>query len=241
MSEAKPTATVGGYKIAINASGEFDRKPSAFRNWIKADGSTPFQPERDRYHLYVSLACPWAHRTLIVRHLKGLEGVLPCTVVDWFLGAEGWTFTDKKPKCTLDVVNGCSRLMELYLKTDPEYTGRSTVPVLWDKKTKQIVNNESSEIIRMLNCEFNEFCATEEQKKLDLYPAELRHQIDEINEWVYPGLNNGVYRSGFAHTQEAYDKAVRDVFQTLIDWRKSLARADTSVVTDLQRPMCEPL
>ncbi|XP_069139213.1 glutathionyl-hydroquinone reductase YqjG-like [Argopecten irradians] len=181
----------------------------------KADGSSGFPSEAGRYHLYVSLACPWAHRTLIVRKLKGLEDVISCDVVDWFMDGHGWSFTNKKQDCTLDTVNGCSRMREVYHKANPDYGGRITVPVLWDKQKKTIVNNESSEIIRMLNTEFNAFCTTVEQRKLDLYPENLRKEIDALNEWIYPMINNGVYRSGFARAQEAYDVAVREVFQGL--------------------------
>ena len=170
----------------INQKGEFVRTPSSFRNWVTADGSSGFAAEPNRYHLYVSLACPWAHRTLVVRKLKGLEDVISFTVVDWFLGEEGWSFTDSKPKCTLDTLNGCRLLREVYQISEPGYTGRVTVPVLWDKQTRKVVNNESSEIIRMLNKEFNAFCATEEQKKLDLYPDQLKEKIEELNGWIYP-------------------------------------------------------
>lgn len=170
----------------ISKKGEFVRTQSVFRNWVTADRSSEFVAEGDRYHLYVSLACPWAHRTLITRKLKGLENAISYTVVDWFLGTEGWTFTDSKPKCTLDTLNSCQTLREVYRIAVPGYSGKVTVPVLWDKKKKTIVNNESSEIIRMLNKEFNAFCATEEQKKLDLYPAELQEKIEELNGWIYP-------------------------------------------------------
>ncbi|XP_069139308.1 glutathionyl-hydroquinone reductase YqjG-like [Argopecten irradians] len=205
------------YKAALSSKGEFVRWDSAFREWITetADGSSGFPSEAGRYHLYVSLACPWAHRTLIVRKLKGLEDVISCDVVDWFLDGEGWSFTDKKPNCTLDTVNGCSRLREVYRIARQDYDGRVTVPVLWDKQKKTVVNNESSEIIRMLNSEFSAFCATKEQQSLDLYPTTLQKDIDSVNEWVYPMINNGVYRSGFATAQEAYDVAVREVFQGL--------------------------
>ncbi|XP_021369355.1 uncharacterized protein LOC110460647 [Mizuhopecten yessoensis] len=203
------------FKIPNSAKGEFVRNKSVFREWITADGSSGYKSESGRYHLYVSLACPWAHRTLIVRKLKGLEQAISYDVVDWFLDGEGWSLTDKKPNCTLDTVNGCSRMRDIYLKANPDYANRITVPVLWDKQKKTIVNNESSEIIRMLNSEFNDFCASEKQRKLDCYPESLRKEIDEVNEWIYPMINNGVYRSGFATSQEAYDVAVREVFKGL--------------------------
>lgn len=174
------------WSTSINKKGEFVRVPSVFRNWVTADGSSGFAAEPNRYHLYVSLACPWANRTLIARKLKGLEDVISYTVVDWFLGAEGWTFTDSKPKCSLDALNGCQTLRQVYRIADPEYSGRVSVPVLWDKQRKTVVNNESSEILRMLNKEFNAFCATEEQKKIDLYPAPLQEKIEELNGWIYP-------------------------------------------------------
>ncbi|XP_076444790.1 glutathionyl-hydroquinone reductase YqjG-like [Babylonia areolata] len=210
-----PNAPKQSWRSSINDKGEYARKPSAFRNWISADGSSGFKAEAGRYHLYVSLACPWAHRTLIVRKLKGLEDVISVTVVDWMLGEGGWSFTDSKPKCTLDTVNNCKFLKEVYLKANPEYNANITVPCLWDKQKQTIVNNESSEIIRMFNKEFNAFCKTEEQRKLDFYPEGLRDKIDAVNEWVYPQINNGVYRSGFARSQEAYNTAVTELFDGL--------------------------
>lgn len=181
MSDKSPD-----WSTSINKKGEFVRVPSVFRNWVTADGSSGFAAEPNRYHLYVSLACPWANRTLIARKLKGLEDVISYTVVDWFLGDEGWTFTDSKPKCSLDALNGCQTLRQVYRIADPEYSGRVSVPVLWDKQRKTVVNNESSEILRMLNKEFNAFCATEEQKKIDLFPAPLQEKIEELNGWIYP-------------------------------------------------------
>lgn len=200
----------------INKKGEFVRKDSVFRNFVTADGSSGFKAEEDRYHLYVSLACPWAHRVLIVRALKGLEHVLPYTVVDWYLDfSTGWKFNEKVRGCSADTVNNATYLRELYEKSTKDFGGKVTVPVLWDKKTSQIVNNESSEIIRMLNTEFNQFCKTEAHRKLNLYPEHLHQEIDSLNEWIYPQINNGVYRSGFATTQEAYEAAVHEVFDGL--------------------------
>lgn len=201
--------------MPMNAKGEFVRTPSSFRNWITADGSSGFPAEANRYHLYVSLACPWACRTLMARKLKGLENVISYTVVDWLMLEDGWVFTDSKPRCSLDTVNNCKKLREVYKLADSEYSGRITVPVLWDKTKSTIVSNESSEILRMLNSEFNDFCATEGQKKLDLYPKHLQAKIEELNGWIYTSINNGVYRAGMAQTQEAYDKGVRDVFEGL--------------------------
>eukprot|EP00118_Oscarella_pearsei_P025284 m.307915 g.307915 ORF g.307915 m.307915 type:complete len:344 (+) comp43019_c0_seq1:194-1225(+) len=198
-----------------NSKGEFHRRPSSFRNWVSNEAGSEFAPEADRYHLYVSLACPWAHRTLIVRKLKGLEGLIPVTVVDWLTIPDGWTFTDAKPKCTAEPYYGFSHLKELYQKASPDYDGRFTVPVLWDRKKETICNNESSEIIRMFNTEFNAFSATDHQRQLDLYPTDLRAKIDETNGWIYDTINNGVYKTGFATTQEAYDKNVKTLFENL--------------------------
>ena len=168
-----------------NDKGEFIRKSSSFRNWIKKGDANGFPPESGRYHLYVSYACPWAHRTLIVRKLKGLEGVISVDVVDYLMGEKGWAFSPSKPGCTADTVNGFPHLREVYSLADSSYEGRITVPVLFDKEKKVIVNNESSEIIRMLNSEFNEFSASSEQAALDLYPTELQKEIDSLNEWIY--------------------------------------------------------
>ena len=159
--------------------------PSTFRSWIRADGSSTFRPESGRYHLYVSLACPYAHRTIILRKLKGLEDVISLDIVDFTREEEGWRFNPEAPGCTPDTVNGFKFLRDIYFQSDPNYSGRFTVPVLYDKKTCKIVNNESSEIIRMLNSEFNEFCSTQEQRELDLYPASLRKKIDDVNEWIF--------------------------------------------------------
>jgi putative glutathione S-transferase len=194
--------------------GEFVRQQSAFRNWVRADGSTDFAPEAGRYHLYVSLACPWASRAIIYRKLKGLEDAIPMTVVDPVRDAKGWRFLDDEP----DPVNGFEYLSQAYLQTDPDFSDRVTVPLLWDTKTGRAVNNESSEIIRMLNSEFDEFA---KHPELDLYPEELREEIDGINERVYNSVNNGVYRAGFATTQEAYEEAFDELFDTL-DWLDGL-------------------
>jgi putative glutathione S-transferase len=208
-----------------NQTGEFVRKPSSFRmNWISGDGSTGFKAEAGRYHLYVSYACPWAHRTLITRQVKGLSDVISVNVVDYLMGDKGWRFNPEVEGATPDTVYGCSFMREIYFKVEPNYEGRFTVPVLFDKQKGTIVSNESSEIIRMLNSEFNAFCATDEARALDLYPANLKKEIDEINEWIYPGINNGVYRAGFATTQFHYDKAVREVFAALDRVEEILSR-----------------
>ncbi len=208
--------------VTSKADGKFVRKQSQFRNWITPDG-TPgptgdggFLPERDRYHLYVSLACPWAHRTLIFRKLKKLEDVISVTVVDWFMGDGGWVFSDRDG-ASADPILGASNLWEVYVAADPHYNGRVTVPVLWDKKTGTIVSNESSEIIRMFNSAFDELG----DSNLDFYPKALRAEIDSINERVYHTVNNGVYKSGFATSQEAYEEAFGELFGSL-DWLDDL-------------------
>ena len=179
---------------------------SIFRNWIKPDSEFP--PEKDRYHLYVSYACPWAHRTLIVRALKGLQDVISYSPVEFLLGPGGWNFSSELP----DPINGFEWLRQVYEQTDAAYDGNYTVPVLYDKKNKRIVNNESSEIIRMLNDQFNHLA---KNPSLDLYPEALRSQIDELNTWIYPNINNGVYRCGFAQSQEAYNQAFDGLFEHL--------------------------
>ncbi len=204
--------------------GRFERSKSQFRHWVTPDGSAGptgaegFEAEAGRYHLYVSLACPWAHRTLIVRRLKGLEEMIGLSVVNAFMGSEGWTF-EPGPGVIADTVNGKQRLHEIYTLADPEYSGRVTVPVLWDKKTQTIVNNESAEIMRMFNSAFDELGAG----PMDLYAEPLRAEIDALNAFIYPNVNNGVYRAGFATSQAAYDEAVADVFAALDDLDKRLA------------------
>ena len=200
------------------SKGRFVRSEAQFRNWITADGSAGpsgkggFKAEPDRYHLYVSLACPWAHRTLIFRKLKGLEAMLPLSAVNSYMGAEGWSF-DPGPGVIPDSINNAKRIYEVYLAADPNFSGRATVPILWDKKQNTIVSNESAEIIRMLNSAFNDIGATGP----DYCPESLRKEIDEINDRVYHTVNNGVYKSGFATTQEAYEEACSALFETL-DW-----------------------
>ena len=196
--------------------GRFVRSASQFRNWVTADGSAGpsgtggFKAEAGRYHLYVSLACPWAHRTLIFRALKKLEDVISVSVVDYLMAEEGWTLTGKGG-ATPDHLYGAKRLYEIYTRADPHYSGRVTVPVLWDKQQQTIVSNESAEIIRMLNTAFNEFG----DASLDFYPEELRSEIDALNDFIYPNINNGVYRAGFATAQDAYEEAYNNVFDAL--------------------------
>ena len=207
-----------------STGGRFVRKDAIFRNWVTADGTAGpsgedgFKVEPDRYHLYVSLACPWAHRTLIFRKLKKLENLISVSIVDPVMGSEGWVFSDY-PGSVPDNVNNKKRLYEVYLLAKPNFSGRVTVPVLWDKQRKTIVNNESSEIIRMLNSAFNSFTEARD----DYYPKELRAQIDEINALVYPHINNGVYRTGFATTQEAYEEAFQELFKALEAVEQKLA------------------
>jgi len=196
----------------IRSDGEFVRRDAVFRDWIERKSGARFFAQPGRYHLYVSLACPWAHRTLIVRQLKGLDQVISCDVTDWFLPERGWTFFAQSAGATLDRVNGVEHLRDLYERISPGYRGSVTVPTLWDRQEGTVVNNESSEIIRMLNSEFDEFAGRPE---IDLYPVPLREEIDSINSWVYPLINNGVYRSGFARSQEAYERASRGVFEGL--------------------------
>ncbi|WP_024852031.1 glutathione S-transferase family protein [Hydrogenovibrio kuenenii] len=201
------------------SKGEFKRLESVFRHWITPDGSPGisgeggFEAEAGRYHLYVSLACPWAHRALIMRKLKGLEEMISVSVVNSFMNDEdGWTF-DEGPGVVPDTVNHKRLLHELYTLAKPDFTGVASVPLLWDKKRNTAVNNESSEIIRMFNSAFDDVGAREG----DYYPALLREEIDAVNQRVYDTLNNGVYRAGFATKQKAYDRAVTEVFNTL-DW-----------------------
>ena len=191
-----------------STGGAFERKASAFREAVREGPGARFAPAAGRYHLYVSYACPWASRALVVRALKGLEGAIGVTTVDAFMGENGWTFSPENP----DPLYGLRYLYELYTKADPDYTGRVTVPVLWDTVEQTIVNNESSEIIRQLNGAFNGF---DTRPDLDLYPEPLRPEIDRWNDRIYPAVNNGVYRAGFATTQAAYDEGVRALFAAL--------------------------
>ncbi|GAM65826.1 glutathione S-transferase [Vibrio ishigakensis] len=188
-----------------SSGGKFVREDAGFRNWVENKADAEFQPESGRYHLYVSLACPWAHRTLIFRRIKGLEEHISVSVVSPDMLGQGWEFDSPEP------LFGFTHMHQVYTKAKSDYTGRVTVPVLWDKKTNTIVSNESSEIIRMFNSEFNELTGNHD----DYYPEALRSQIDEWNDYVYPNINNGVYRSGFATTQEAYEEAFENLFAAL--------------------------
>jgi putative glutathione S-transferase len=205
------------------SGGRFERSESVFRNWITSDGSSGFKAESGRYHLYVSLACPWAHRTLIFRKLKRLESHVSLSVVDWLMGENGWVFSDRRGAIP-DSVNNAQFLYQVYAKARPSYSGRVTVPVLWDRERGTIVNNESSEIIRMFNTAFNRLPGV--NADLDLNPDLLCVHIDHINAIVYDNVNNGVYKAGFATTQNAYEDAVKALFQTLddLEWRLSRQR-----------------
>jgi len=201
---------------ATDADGGFVRQPAQFRNWITADGRTDptgergFPAEAGRYHLYVALICPWASRTLLVRKLRRLEDVISVSVVEPVQTDQGWRFGDY-PGADRDTLNGATYLHEIYTRANPSYTGRATVPALWDKQRQTIVNNESADIVRMLNGAFADFS----DNRIDLYPPDLRVEIDALNEPIYRKLNNGVYRAGFATTQRTYEDAFRDVFEML--------------------------
>ena len=206
-------------------NGRFERKAPSFRNWITADGSAGpsgtggFKAEPNRYHLYVSLACPWAHRTMIYRQLKGLDTMISMSVVNAFMGDEGWTF-EPGDGVIGDPIHQATRMHQIYTAAMPDYTGRVTVPVIWDKHTHTIVSNESPEIIRMFNSAFDGVGAIAG----DFCPPELLAEIDELNEFIYPNINNGVYRAGFATTQIAYNDAVADVFNSLDTLETRLAK-----------------
>lgn len=201
-------------KMKPEQDGSFKRPSSTFRSFIAANSM--FEPEAGRYHLYVSYACPWATRTLIMRKLKGLENIVSFSVVSPRMGPQGWPFAniDSFPGATSDTLNKANHIKDLYFKARPDYNAKFSVPVLWDKKLNTIVNNESSEIIRMFNAAFNHLLPAD-KAALDLYPEELRSEIDQLNEWIYPNINDGVYRAGFATAQGAYESAVNDVFNAL--------------------------
>ncbi len=200
--------TTEGYRS--DEKGGFKRDSTAFRNRITADGSSGFPAVAGRYHLYVSLACPWAHRTLILRKLKGLEDAISVSVVDPYMGDDGWFFSDY-PGSTRDHVNGSAFLWQVYVKAQPDISGRVTVPILWDKERGTIVNNESREIVRMLDTEFDAVA----KNRVTLYPEALGSCVDQAIDAMYESVNNGVYRAGFAFTQQAYDAAVSELFAAL--------------------------
>lgn len=230
-----------------STGGRFVRTNAVFRNWVTADGSPGptgeggFAAESGRYHLYVSLACPWAHRTLIMRRLKGLEAMIGVSVVHWRMLENGWTFEDG-PGVIPDSIHSARYLHQVYTAAKPDYSGRVTVPVLWDKTKGTIVSNESAEIIRMMNQAFDGIGA----KPGDYYPEDLRPEIDSLNARIYDQVNNGVYKAGFATTQQAYEEAVRPLFEALdtLDERLSsrrylcgdrLTEADIRLFTTLVR------
>jgi putative glutathione S-transferase len=198
--------------------GRFVRDETTFHDFVTADGSSGFAAEAGRYHLYVSYACPWASRTVLVRKLRRLEDVISMSVVDPFMGGDGWQFSDA-PGTVPDIVNGARFLREIYVKAKPDYTGRVTVPVLWDKQAGSIVNNDSREIVRMLNREFAAFG----DRAVSFCPPELEADIDREISALYRPVNNGVYRAGFARTQEAYDEAVTELFEALDSYEQRLA------------------
>ncbi|WP_439858642.1 glutathione S-transferase family protein [Pseudomonas sp. MBLB4136] len=227
--------------------GQFKREKAQRRHWITADvapgpsGEGVFAAEAGRYHLYVSLACPWAHRTLILRRLKGLEALIDVSVVSWLMRDNGWTF-DPEHGSTGDALDGLEFLHQRYTADDPHYSGRVTVPLLWDKQQQCIVNNESAEIIRMFNSAFDDLTGN----TLDFYPPALRGEIDALNQRIYPAINNGVYRAGFATSQQAYEEAFDELFgelgrlDALLDQRRYLAgeyltEADWRLFTTLIR------
>jgi len=206
--------------------GKFVRKQSSFRNWVTADGSAGptgvggFKAEPNRYHLYISHACPWANRTMIFRAIKGLEQMISVSVVHWYMDKDGWTF-EPGAGVIADLIHGAEFMWQIYVAAQKDYNGRVTVPVLWDKKTNSIVSNESSEIIRMFNSAFDDVGAASE----DFYPIHLHDEIDELNRRIYSAVNNGVYKSGFATSQSAYEEAVFALFETL-DWlEKKLSKS----------------
>ncbi|KAJ5337972.1 Glutathione S-transferase/chloride channel C-terminal [Penicillium brevicompactum] len=240
------SAKITDWVNPADKSGEFKRQTSVFRNWISREAGAQFPPEKGRYHLYVSYACPWAHRTLITRKLKGLEDFISFSSVHWHLGEHGESQYYHSPGDQMLIYSGWrfatadekipgentipdplhpdfTHIRQVYFSNNPDYTGRFTVPVLFDKKTKLIVSNESAEIIRMLYSEFDDLLP-EQFKKVDLFPKALQADIDASNEWIYNDVNNGVYKSGFATTQEAYEKAVTTLFSSLDKVEAHLAK-----------------
>ena len=204
---------------ATNDDGEFERQETTFRDRVRDDPDARFQPEAGRYHLYVSSACPWAHRTLLVRSLKGLTDAISVDVVDPYRDDDGWQFTPEKEGCTPDTANGSDYLREVYVAADPDANCRVTVPVLWDTEEETIVNNESREILRMFYTAFDDVA----ERDVDLCPEGYREEVDRIIDEVYEPINNGVYRAGFAGSQTAYDRAVSELFDALAHWDEVLA------------------
>ena len=207
------------YEPSTDESGAFDRVETSFRDWIRDDPDARFQPEADRYHLYVARNCPWAHGAALTRRLAGLTDAVSMDVLDPWREDEGWEFSPEKDGCTRDTVNGCSYLRDVYTKADPSFTGRVTVPVLWDTHEDTIVNNESIDVMKMFATAFDDVG----DDGRDLYPVEERDEIDRIIDAIYDPINNGVYRAGLASSQDAYDDAVTDVFEALDHWDDVLA------------------
>ena len=203
---------------STNENGEFDRQETSFRDRVEADPDAKHPAEAGRYHLYISHACPWAHRTMVTRALRGLEDVISVDVVDPYRESDGWEVAPEKEGCTPDSIHGSEYLREVYTAADPEYTGRVTVPVLWDRVEETIVNNESAEIMRMLDTAFAEFGCENA-----LYPEGYHEDVDRVIEAIYEPINNGVYRTGFAGTQEAYEEALTDLFEALSGWEGVLS------------------
>ena len=215
-------------------SGEFQRQEDAFREWISNDGSTPYPAEADRYHLYVSLACPWASRTIIFRKLKGLEDTIGMTIVDPFRDEKGWAFRDPERSRSgsalnkldqfesTDPINRFRYLSEAYAATDPKFDGRVTVPVLWDKETKRIVNNCEDDICPIFNSVFNEFA---KNKDIDFFPKDIEAERIKLSEFLYDNINNGVYRAGFATRQRAYEVSCKKLFDALDEIEKRLSKS----------------
>ncbi len=199
--------------------GQFQRMPTLFHHWITADGASGFPAASGRYHLYISLGCPWAHRTALLWKLKGLENTIGLSIVDPVISDRGWKFSTNSG-CIPDNINGAKYLWEIYAKADPNYTGRVTVPVLWDKQKNTIVNNESSQIIQILNSEFNAFATS----SVDFYPQDLQAEIDRVRDRIYQPINNGVYKCGFAASQAAYERSVTDLFAALDEWEHILSQ-----------------
>jgi putative glutathione S-transferase len=204
---------------STNEDGEFERQETSFRDWVQDDPDAEYSPEEGRYHLYVSWACPWAHRTLVTRALKGLDHAISVDVVDPYRQNDGWEFAPEKEGCTADSIHGADYLRQVYTAADPEFTGHVSVPVLWDRKAETIVNNESEEIMRMLDVAFDDIAAND----VDLYPEGYQDDVDRIIDEIYEPINNGVYRAGFAETQGAYDRAVGELFDALDHWDDVLA------------------
>ncbi|EDM78928.1 glutathione S-transferase-like protein [Plesiocystis pacifica SIR-1] len=204
--------------VQPDAKGRFVRSRTRFRQFIRRDGSTPFAPAEGRYHLYVSWACPWAHRVLIARALLGLEQAISVSVVDHFMGDRGWRFDPSVAGATDDPIHGARHLSEVYVAAEPSFTGRVTVPVLWDRTSGTIVNNESREIVRMLDHE----CTSLARAPVDLAPGALRPAVESAIDAIYEPINNGVYKAGFAGSQAAHDEAIRELFAALDHWNAVL-------------------